>query len=126
VFAPQQVRQALSQAGFTLPAPAPLEQMAVIPPEENMVLVERVLRAYMRSTGINENTLYKRLGEQATIFFHDVLPRLQEAGIIREVAFRGAGMQKRFRLGVPLGRLNRALEECGGVFDRFIDLAGST
>jgi hypothetical protein len=77
----------------------------------------------MRSTGVNENTLHMRLGSQAHKFFQDVLPRLQEIGMIHEVTFKGAGAQKRFRLGIALERLNRAVEECDGAFDRFLDLA---
>lgn len=123
VFAPPQVRQVLAQAGFTFASAPTALQPVVAPPDENMVMVGRLLRAVMRSTGVNENTLRKRLGAQASLFFRDVLPILETAGIVEEVQFKGHGMQKRYRLNHPLETLSRAVEECGGDFGRFIQLA---
>jgi hypothetical protein len=121
VFAPQQVEEALRLAGFTFAAA--VERPPVAPPDENMVLVVRMLRAFMRSTGVNENTLIKRLGAQGPQFFRDVLPRLESAHIVQDVKFKGHGNQRRFRLNLPLQRLEGAVEQCGGNFDRFIEMA---
>jgi hypothetical protein len=122
VFEPRQVTQALSQAGFVFAVP-PAPEAPVRPPDEKMVIVERMVRAFMRSTGLNENTLHKRLGSQAPEFFGGVLPELEGADIVNEVKFTGSGNQRRFRLGISLDRLNRAIEGCGGNFDRFLELA---
>ena len=78
---------------------------------------------FMRSTGVNENTLNKRLGAQAATFFREVLPALSDNGIVEETSFRGGGTQKRFRLGVRREAITDALEKCGGSFVRFIALA---
>lgn len=123
VFDPRQVVQALTQAGFVFAQPPAAPPAPAVTPDDEMVIVERMVRAFMRSTGVNENTLNKRLGAQAAEFFSDVLPQLEGAGILTEVKFTGSGNQRRFRLGISLERLNRAIEGCGGNFERFLELA---
>jgi hypothetical protein len=124
VFAPQQVNHALVAAGFSFVGPELNADGELPPPEEHVVIVERMVRAFMRATALNESALYKRLGEQANEFFREVLPKLQKAGIIAEVTFKGSGApQRRFRLAVPLEQLNRAIERCEGEFERFLELA---
>lgn len=124
VFDPQQVSQALAQVGFVFVLPPTALQTLVAEPDEKMVIIERMVRAFMRSTGVNENTLNKRLGSQAPEYFNVVLPKLEEAGIVTEVKFTGSGNQRRFRLGISLELLNQAIEGSGGKFDRFLELAG--
>ncbi len=124
VFAPEAVLHILRQAGFDLRfiAPPPPEREPVEADEE-VVIVERMLRAFLRATGVNENTFHKRLGAQAPKFFRDVLPRLEEAGVVVEVQFQGGGSQRRYRLGVSYERLGDLLEQCGGRFEEFLRLA---
>ncbi len=122
VFSPTLVLQALSVAGFRFEqqivagGPAP-------EPDENLMIVTRMLRAYQRSTGINENTFRSRLGLDAPHFFREVLPRLIAADLVQKVKFKGSGTQDRFQLAVPLERLNHALEDCGGDFHEFLRIA---
>lgn len=125
VYAPAAITNALRQAGFLLPEEvvAPAAQQAEVEPEEAVVITERLIRAFMRSTGVNENTLNMRLGSQAPTFFREVLPVLRENGLVDETPFRGGGTQRRFRLGVRLETITDALERCGGSFERFIALA---
>jgi hypothetical protein len=123
VFGPRQVIQALTQAGFVLPHLPVASAGPTVAPDDEMVVVERMVRAFMRSTGVNENTLHKRLGSQASEFFKEVLPKLEKAEIVTKVPFTGSGNQRRFRLGISLERLNRAIEDCGGNFERFVQLA---
>jgi len=123
IFAPQQVTAALTQVGFLTPSPQ--TSTTPVAPDEEMALVERMLRAFMRSTGINEHTLEKRLGAQSSQFFKDVLPRLEDAGVVQEMPYKGSGSQRRFKLGFPLDRLTRAVEGCQGHIDRFIALTAS-
>jgi uncharacterized protein YjbI with pentapeptide repeats len=123
LFAPLQVMQALLDAGFSIPIPEIAPQPLIMAPEENIVIVNRLLRAFLRSTGLNENTLKNRLGSQSSHFFREVLPVLLTAGLLEEVSFRGSGNQKRFQLGVSLERLTRAVESCGGSFENFVVLA---
>lgn len=125
VFAPTAVLRILQQTGFTLvfTAPQPVEEAHDT--DEELRVVERMLRAFMRSSGVNENTLQKRLGAQAGSFFKDVLPRLEDAGVIVEVPFRGGGSQRRFKLGLTLERLNEVFEQCNGQFEEFLRQAAA-
>lgn len=122
VYDPRQVSQSLTQAGFVVAQPN-VASADVDAPDEEMLIVERMLRAFMRSNGVNENTLNKRLGLQASEFFSNVLPELENAGVLTQVKFTGSGHQRRFRLGVPFERLGRAIEGCRGSFKRFLQLA---
>jgi len=126
VFAPEAVLHILRQAGFRLQftVPPPPEREPV-PADEKLVLVERMLRAFMRATGVNENTFHKRLGAQAAKFFREVLPMLEETGVVSEVPFQGGGSQRRFRLGVSYERLTELIEQCDGSFEEFLRLAGN-
>jgi hypothetical protein len=124
VFAPEAVRHILRQTGFNLQfaAPAPPEGEPVESDEE-LVLVERMLRAFMRATGVTENTFQRRLGARSAKFFKDVLPRLEEAGVVIEIPFQGGGSQRRYRLGMSYERLTELIEGCDGRFEEFLRLA---
>lgn len=125
VFAPQQVAHVLSEMGIEVRAPEAERGEEPVQIDERLAIVERVLRIFLRSTGVNEFTLRQRLGSQASVFFDDVLPPLEDRRVFVEVRFRGSGKQRRFELGVPLERVSQALEECEGGFDRFLELAGA-
>jgi len=125
VFDPRQVMLILEQAGFRVTSTErrPIEQAFTI--DNEIVLIQRMLRAFMRSTGVNESIFQKRLGAQASFFFRELLPILLDARIVEEEPYRGSGHQRRFRLGVPLEVIKRAMEACNGRFDRFMrELAG--
>ncbi len=121
VFAPQQVQSALVRAGFQFPASL-TEVVDPVETEEQVTLVERMLRAFTRQSQINENVLSTRLGVGSHRFFTDVLPQLQRVGVVQEVTYAGRGQQKRFQLGRPLQGLTDAVEGCEGRFDRFLEL----
>jgi uncharacterized protein YjbI with pentapeptide repeats len=125
VFAPSAVIQILQQAGFLVQFSTPQPQEAVRKTDEELIIIGRMLRAFMRSSGVNENTLQKRLGAQAGPFFRNILPKLGSVGILVEVPFTGGGSQRRFRLGVSLERLRDLIEQCGGRYDEFLRLAGT-
>jgi hypothetical protein len=125
IFAPARVTQALLQAGFLFDLASTPARSGVTVADQEMVLVEKMLRYFMRSTGLNENTLQLRFGEQAAQFFLEVLPKLEEAGVIETAKYSGRGQQKRYRLGMTRERINRAVEEAEGNFDRFIEQVSS-
>ena len=77
-------------------------------------------RAFFRSTGVNEYTFRQRLGSKANIFFDQVLPLLRDHGVVNEVDYRGAGRQMRYRLGVSLDDVQRAIESADGSFEKFL------
>ena len=124
VFVLNAVVQILQQAGFTVEFSTPQPDEEVHETDEELIIVERMLRTFMRSSGVNENTLQKRLGAQAGPFFRDILPGLGSVVIVIEVPFTGRGSQRRFRLGVSLERLRELVEQCGGRYEEFLRLAG--
>ena len=124
VFAPNAVLQMLRQAGFDLrfsTRTLPPEEIQIM--AEDLALVERMLRAFMRSTSVKENTLQKRLGTGAERFEQSILPRLVSAGVLAEVVIPGGGPHRRLRLGMSLERLTAVIEKCDGNFEEFLRLA---
>jgi hypothetical protein len=76
VFDPGSVQILLANAGFTIetqiaePGREPLQD-----PDEEMLVLDRALRYFLRSTQISENVLRVRLGVKANLFFKKVLPK---------------------------------------------------
>lgn len=128
VFAPGAIRSALVAGGFTVEvaqaASPDLSEPRTV--DKEVLLTERLIRGFIRSSGINENSIHKRLGIQATFFFRDVFPALEKAGILKEVTFRGRGTQRRFGFGLRLETITEALENCNGNFQTFLALAQSS
>lgn len=83
-------------------------------------LMIRGLRPFYRSTGINESTLRLRLGKRSTEFEEEVLPVLVDKGILVSEPYRGAGSDRRFRLGVRMSDIQDALNRSLGSFDMFL------
>jgi hypothetical protein len=123
IFEPAQIDSMLSRSGFSVVSVAPVSG-ALAPEEadEELVQAERAIRSFMRATQINENVFRQRLGQRGQYFMEEVLPVLLEAGIMREVPYLGAGRQRRFRLNVPMRRIDEALLGSGGRFDLFVKL----
>ena len=125
VFAPEAVLHILRHSGFALEFSTPqLPEQEPVQADQALVIVERMLRAFMRSTGVNENVFRKRLGQQVGKFFQDVLPALEDARVVVEVPFQGGGSQKRYQLGISYEEFTELLERCGGKFESFLRLAG--
>jgi hypothetical protein len=127
-YVPERIVSLMRQRGFELNrimSEGVRADAAPIEPDAKVQIMERVLRTFMRATGVNENTFRKRLGPQASVFLDDMLPDLELRGILVEVAFRGKGIQKRYRLGTSFDRLADSIESCGGQYDRFLELAGN-
>ncbi len=123
IFAPDAAMEALEACGFSnVKAPRAGIAAKVVAYDEDLRLLERVLRIFLRSTSFNESVIHTKLGVKATQFVNDVLPGLLRAGILEEVPFRGSGVERRFRLGVPMHRLEEALSGCGGSFQKFVAL----
>ncbi len=89
--------------------------------DDDLVLVQRFLRAFLRATALNEDTIKQRLGKKAGHFLNELLPQLRHAGVVQEVAYHGGGRQRRLRLMAPMTRIERALRASPGVFHRFVD-----
>jgi len=88
--------------------------------DDDLLVVERFIRAFLRSTALNENTLRQRLGVKASRFFDVLLPRLVGAGVVRKAPYQGHGAQERMRLAAPMTRIENAMREAGGRFEEFV------
>ena len=121
-FDPEQIGVELRQAGFQIPSAAPSKPGAAPQhgSDDELVLVQRFLRAFLRATALNEGTIRQRLGVSANHFMKELLPRLQQAGVVQEVPYQGGGHQRRMRLVAPMTRIEKAMRASRGDFDRFV------
>lgn len=83
--------------------------------------LEKIFRYFMRSTHISESVMLMKLGTRGQSFIDHILPILVRRQVMVEIENRGGGMQRRYRLGVPLQRLNEAIGLARGSFDRFLE-----
>ena len=123
-FDPEQIQRELLQAGFAVLGSAPSQQDADTEhgTDDDLVLVQRFLRGFLRSNALNELTVRQRLGVKANHFFKDLLPRLEVAAVVKAVSYQGHGtQQKRMRLIAPMTRIETAMSAADGDFDRFVD-----
>jgi hypothetical protein len=120
LFDPAVIAQELKNAGATLPVD---EKIADEPVRSDVRLkvFERFLRAFLRSTQVDEEVARTKLGKShGPIFFADVLPELLAARVLEPVPWRGRGVQNRYRLGMSMAEINRAMELSRGDFDAFV------
>lgn len=118
VFHPARIAEYLRAAGGTVPN----QDTNGSPPVEDdrLKLLSRFFRAFMRTTQVNEDVIRLRLGGLATKFFDEMLPSLESHGILSEVTWDGRGVQRRYRLAVPMSAINRAFELSAGTFEGFL------
>jgi hypothetical protein len=83
--------------------------------------LEKLFRYFMRSTHISESVILIKLGTRGQSFIDRTLPKLTQRGVMAEIDNRGGGVQRRYRLGVPLQKLNAAVTAARGSFDRFLE-----
>ena len=125
IYEPSACRAQLAQLGITfldgaVQIPLPIRRRH---PEEATIQFGRVLRSFLRSTHISEGIIRTKLGGNGNHFISDCVPALLNRGIFIEVENRGAGQQRHWKLGRPMAVLDEALENCGGMFSQFLDLA---
>jgi len=124
-YVPERILSSMRKRGFSVEQVEAEAKEFAAPEEQDqkVQVMERALRAFMRATGVNENTLKKRLGPQASLFLDEMLPELKRHGVFEEVPFRGSGHQKRYKLGTSFDRIAGAIESCEGNYERFVELA---
>ncbi len=86
------------------------------PPDQELQAAQRVFRAFLRATEINENVIRLKAGKR----WEYVLDELTRGGVLELVPYRGGGVQKRFRLAAKMRPIERALRECDGTLEDFI------
>ena len=121
-FDPTNIRRCLRASGFEIDGYEESQYPSGTEPEldDDLVLVQRFLRTFLRATGLNEMTIRQRLGVRANHFFRELLPSLERTGVIQEVPYQGRGNQRRFRLQVPMARIEEAMSASEGEFERFL------
>lgn len=88
--------------------------------DERLRQFERFLRIFLKTTSIGENVIRVRLGKSSVTFFDQVLPVLLSEQVVAEVPWLGQGVQHRYKLVHPMSKLQTAMEESNGSFDKFI------
>lgn len=119
VFDPAGINDALREAGFNGVDDAVNQVSIKKSPDHELEIVSRAMRAFMRATQHNEQTLLVKLGVDAPAFFDSVLPALLQSGVLAETDYRGAGVQKRYRLAMPMSRIQSAMTMAAGDFKTF-------
>lgn len=122
VYDPRQVREMLSNMGFTFgdQGALPFEPTPIDP---RLPIFEKAIHSFQRSTAVSTGTFRLRLSVHAKLFFDDILPDMKRAGILAEVGY-GPGAHDRFRLGVPMATIAAALAESRGSYERCIEIIG--
>ncbi len=126
-FGPAEIVVVLRRAGFEISAALAVDHDAfeIVEPESELLLTERMCRAFFRSTGVNENTFRQRMGSDSGVFFNRVLPALVARKVVNETAYKGSGRQKRYRLGVSLLAVQQSIEQANGSFQKFLQRIGN-
>jgi len=92
------------------------------PDDKRMKVLERFLRIFLRSTQVDEGIIRLKLGKIfSPIFFGEMLPALMQENVLEPVAWKGQGVQKRYKLGIQMFEISAALRAAGGDFDAFVD-----
>ncbi|MBO6522370.1 MAG: hypothetical protein JJ971_00965 [Balneolaceae bacterium] len=87
-----------------------------------LTIIEKVFRAFLRSTFINENVLRVRLGSKAPQFFDEMLSDLIKRDVLQEVPYKGADTQKRYKLSIKLDQFEMALNDSNGSYNKFLEM----
>jgi hypothetical protein len=121
---PSEIRDQLEQAGVAFQDGGRDQGLpfAEREPDSEIRDVAKLARHFMRSTHMSESLMLRKLGERGQAFINDTLPQLERRGVMTEIPDRGAGDRRRFRLGVPLQSLNRAIDAANGSFAAFLEV----
>ncbi len=122
IFDPSAVVESLVKAGFSFPEAEQITLPIVL--DEECRMVEKALRVFLRANQVNEAVFRQKFVGRANQFIDVVLPQLLRNGILEEIPYRGAGIQRRYRLSAPMQRLQDALKKSGGSFERFLGQMG--
>lgn len=111
LYDPAEINNALSVMGFDVKGVHHTveEVTRVVEPDEETKIAVRTLRIFMRTTQINANVLRQKFGNRSGILFQSVLPKMLEAGVLETVQFKGSGMQQRYKLCIPMTKIDMAV-----------------
>ncbi|NNU44850.1 hypothetical protein [Ramlibacter montanisoli] len=121
LFEPTQIKSALKAAGALVSDGSMGAPEAPAELDDRVWQLERFLRVFLRSTHVDEEVIRLRLGRAKNPeFFNQILPDLIDLGLLQEVPWKGGGIQRRFKLNVPLFQLQEALQQSNGDYDTFL------
>lgn len=99
---------------------APIVEVGAID-DDKFKILEKFLRFFMRSTYMDETFIRLRLGKiNAPVFIDEMLEELMDAGIVEEITWKGQGVQRRYKLKLPMSDIASALENSRSTFEGFI------
>lgn len=124
-FDPPSIRSVMRSAGFSI-VDEKDDRGAIVThdPDEETEIAQKAFRLFLRANQINDDVFQLRLGVRAAHFFDEVLPQLMRVGVFEETQYTGSGRGRRFRLAVPMQRIERALRDSNGNFSEFVDSFG--
>ena len=88
--------------------------------DDDLALVQKALRRFIRGNQINDDVFRIKLGKDAEYFIDDILPLLINNKILAEVEYQGSGKKRRFKLIAPFEKINTAFKMSDGSFETFI------
>ena len=94
--------------------------------DDELAKLEKLLRYFMRSTHVSESVIKIKLGDRGQGFLDNTVPKLLECKILEQIENRGGASQRRFRLSMPLARVNASIATSGGEFSKFLEIATET
>ncbi|SEJ03613.1 hypothetical protein SAMN04487995_3148 [Dyadobacter koreensis] len=89
--------------------------------DQDLALVQKALRRFIRGSHLNDNVFRIKLGQNAEYFIDHLLPILINDNIIKEIEYQGAGSKRRFKLIAPFDKINFALKNSNGEFQKFLE-----
>jgi len=122
IWGPKEIQRKLRELGVAL-ADSDQDVIAIGAPQvvdDEILAIEKMIRYFMRSTHISESVMLIKLGNQGQDFINHALPELVKRNVFVRIENRGSGVQLRFRLGVPLNKLNQAITLAAGSFSKFL------
>jgi len=122
-YDPFNIERELTELGFkferTDQSEEPLPVETTI--DEDLALVQKALRRFIRGNQINDDVFRIKLGKDAEYFIDELLPTLIQEKILAEVEYQGAGKKRRFKLTAPFDKINNALKISNGSFNEFLN-----
>jgi len=97
-----------------------VSESQITTPDIELQDLMKVVRYLMRSTHISNKVLLIKLGVRGKEFISQTIPQLIKHGIFEEIDDRSGG--RRFRLGVPVERLNSTIAAANGSFIYILEM----
>lgn len=115
-YAPTRISARLAQAGFTLQEKLqPQFDIDDQPDSRHTKLVRRVLRMFQRTTVVNDHSIQQRFPQDFNAVIDDVMPQLEQHGIVETRKWHGGGSSSVWALVVPLDEVLKGEEPGLGI-----------